>query len=159
MTEPSQCTVAVTGASGFIGSWVTRALLERGYRVHATVRDPSNERKVGHLKTLPHQDRLHLFAADLLTDGAFDEAFEGCRWLCHVASPVLLHAKDPQKEIIFPAVKGTTNALRAAQRVGTIERIALTSSIAAVAGNDQGDRPLTEEDWNEALLRLERIEG
>lgn len=40
MKEDSPTTVCVTGAAGFIGSWLVMRLLERGYNVHATVRDP-----------------------------------------------------------------------------------------------------------------------
>ena len=45
--------VAVTGASGYIGSHVVAELLRRGYRVRAVVRDASNQAKVAHLKALP----------------------------------------------------------------------------------------------------------
>ena len=38
--SPSARTYCVTGATGYIGSWLVEALLERGYKVHATVRDP-----------------------------------------------------------------------------------------------------------------------
>lgn len=40
VAEPPATTVCVTGATGFIGSWIVMRLLERGYIVHATVRDP-----------------------------------------------------------------------------------------------------------------------
>ncbi|RHY30275.1 hypothetical protein DYB32_004452, partial [Aphanomyces invadans] len=59
--------VCVTGGSGFLGSTCIKLLLERGYRVHATVRDPNNAAKVAHLKALSGaSDRLTLFGADLL---------------------------------------------------------------------------------------------
>lgn len=41
--------IAVTGASGYVGSWVVRELLARGATVHATVRDPSRADRVDHL--------------------------------------------------------------------------------------------------------------
>ena len=46
----SKGVVAVTGASGYIGSFVVSALLDAGYFVRACVRDPSNAEKVGHLR-------------------------------------------------------------------------------------------------------------
>ena len=50
---PRGATVAVTGAAGFIGGWVVRVLLDRGYRVRACVRDSSNADRVGFLKDMP----------------------------------------------------------------------------------------------------------
>ena len=47
--------VAVTGASGYIGSRVVEDLMHQGYQVHACVRDVSNEKKVDHLRNLNEQ--------------------------------------------------------------------------------------------------------
>ncbi len=44
--------VAVTGASGYIGSRIVEDLLNQGYEVHACVRDASNSKKVDHLTEL-----------------------------------------------------------------------------------------------------------
>ena len=148
--------VLVTGGNGYIASWLVKYLLEDGRHVHATVRDPSNDTKVGHLQQLAKDapGRLTLFAADLLDDGAFDEAMAGCELVFHTASPFVLSGiEDPQKDLVDPAVQGTRNALESANRVGSVKRVVLTSSVVSVYGDavDIRDAPgevFTEDDWN-----------
>ena len=83
---PSAGPVCVTGAGGFIASWIVRGLLERGYTVHGSVRDPA--RSGVHIKALPGAaERLQLFPADLLTPGSFRDAISGCSAVIHTASP------------------------------------------------------------------------
>ncbi|XP_048334322.1 cinnamoyl-CoA reductase CAD2 isoform X2 [Ziziphus jujuba] len=89
--------VCVTGASGYIASWLVKLLLERGFRVKASVRDPDDPRKTEHLLSLEGaKERLHLLRADLLEEGAFDALVEGCEGVFHTASPTTLSANDPQ---------------------------------------------------------------
>ncbi|KAL2940743.1 putative anthocyanidin reductase [Bienertia sinuspersici] len=72
--------VCVTGASGYIASWIVKLLLDRGYTVNATVRSLNDPKKVDHLLTLDGaKERLHLFEANLLEEGSFDSAIHGCR--------------------------------------------------------------------------------
>jgi uncharacterized protein YbjT (DUF2867 family) len=142
--------VCVTGATGYVGAYVVKELLARGYRVRATVRDPSDTKKAAHLTALPRAvEALELSAGDLERQGSFDEALRGCDLVVHTASAVTLAAKDPQREIVDVAVNGAKNVLSAAVRA-KVSRVVLTSSVAAVAGED---RPLchlfTEADWNE----------
>ncbi|XP_019253238.1 PREDICTED: dihydroflavonol 4-reductase-like isoform X2 [Nicotiana attenuata] len=90
-------TVCVTGAAGFIGSWLVMKLLQRGYNVHATVRDPENKNKVKHLWELPKADsKLTLWKAELTEEGSFDEAIHGCQGVFHVATPMDFDSKDPE---------------------------------------------------------------
>ena len=96
--------VAITGANGYVASWIVKQLLDDGATVHATVRDPSNQRKVGHLQQLADNapGELKFFAADLADDGAFDQAMVGCELVFHTASPFLVQTvTDPQRELDY----------------------------------------------------------
>lgn len=144
--------VLVTGASGYIGGHVVREFMNHGYRVRGTVRDVGNPRKVDHLYELPGADNdwLELVEADLESDQGWDRAVHDCRWVQHVASPFPAIAPADENDLVRPAVEGTLRVLRACARAGTVERVVLTSSVAAVAyghGSTNG-RPLTEEDWS-----------
>ncbi|KAJ9158825.1 hypothetical protein P3X46_024371 [Hevea brasiliensis] len=133
--------VCVTGGSGYIASWLVNFLLQKGYTVKATVRNPSDPRKTDHLLALDGaKERLHLFKADLLGEGSFDSAIYGCEGVFHAASPVLFSATDPQAELIDPAVKGTLNVLKSCKKVQFIKRVVITSSMATVL---YGRKPLT----------------
>lgn len=141
--------VLVTGASGFIGSHVVRELLARGRRVRASVRSIAKESSHTHLRALPDADeRLELVEGDLLADGSFDEPARGCSHVLHLASPYVLDAKDPQKDLVDPAVQGTRTVLASCAKAGTVRRVVLTSSMAAVTDEPESDRVLTEDDWN-----------
>lgn len=142
--------VCVTGASGFIASWLVKDLLQRGYVVRASVRDPGDSKKIGHLLGLDGaKERLHLFKANLLEDGSFDSGIAGCEGVFHTASPFYHDVKDPQTELIDPAVKGTLNVLGSVARAPSVKRVVVTSSIAAVAYNGKPRTPevVVDESW------------
>ncbi|XP_076948557.1 cinnamoyl-CoA reductase 1-like [Bidens hawaiensis] len=130
--------VCVTGAGGYIGSWVVKLLLSKGYMVHGTVRDPCDEEKNGHLKKLENAvERLHLFKADLLDFESLCAAFAGCSGVLHVASPVLGRlATNPQEELLDPAILGTHNVLNACLKA-KVEKVVVVSSGSAVLENPE----------------------
>ncbi|KAI5603622.1 hypothetical protein POPTR_001G256400v4 [Populus trichocarpa] len=142
--------VCVTGASGYIASWIVKLLLSRGYTVKASVRDPNDPKKTQHLRALRGaQERLELVKANLLEEGSFDSIVEGCEGVFHTASPFYHDVKDPQAELLDPAVKGTLNVLGSCARHPSIKRVVLTSSMAAVAYNRKPRTPdvVVDETW------------
>jgi nucleoside-diphosphate-sugar epimerase len=147
--------VVVTGANGFVASWLVKKLLEEGITVHAAVRNPENEKKVGHLKKVAESSpgNIKFFKTDLLAKGSYKEAMQGCELVFHTASPFINSVKDPIKDLIEPAEKGTENVLETAKEVDSVKRVVLTSSCVAVYGDniDSKNIPggiLTEDNWN-----------
>jgi nucleoside-diphosphate-sugar epimerase len=147
--------VLVTGGSGYIASWVVQQLLEQGYKVNATVRNKSKVAKVDHLLKLQNKfvGKLELFEADLMKEGSFAEAMKGCELVIHMASPFKINVKDAQKELIDPALKGTSNILKEVNNTATVKRVVLTSSVVAIYGDavdikNTKNGVFTEEYWN-----------
>ena len=59
-------------------------------------------KKVEHLRSLDGaKERLHLFPANLLEEGSFDAAVEGCEGVFHTASPFYHDVKDPQVQVLI----------------------------------------------------------
>ena len=147
--------VLVTGANGYVASWIVKRLLDEGLTVHAAVRSPENEQKVGHLRELAANSpgNILLFKANLLDPGAYTEAMQDCEVVFHTASPFTLDVKNPQQDLIDPAVNGTENVLQSTNEVSTVKRVVVTSSCAAMFtdATDTLKAPkgyLTEEAWN-----------
>ncbi len=147
--------VLVTGANGYVASWLVKQLLEVGFTVHAAVRNPENKEKIAHLKELANAAKgsIKFFATDLLSPDSYKEAMEGCGLVYHTASPFTIDVKDPQKELIEPAVNGTANVLNTAKENTSVKRVVVTSSCAAIYTDavDTINAPegsLTEEIWN-----------
>ncbi len=124
--------------------------------MNTTVRDLSNEAKIFHLKQLEKEKegKLHFYEADLLEEGSFDEAVKDCGVVIHSASPFKVSGiKDPVKQLVEPAVKGTRNVLRAVSRAKSVKKVVLTSSVAAIYGDNADIKNIegtkfTEEHWN-----------
>ncbi|MFI4868696.1 MAG: hopanoid-associated sugar epimerase [Steroidobacterales bacterium] len=113
----------VTGASGFVGAAVARALLASGARVRALLREQSSRRNLEGLS-------VELAIGELADVAALERALDGCEALFHVAADYRLWTPDPQA-LYRSNVEGTRHVVEAAQRVG-VKRIVYTSSVATI---------------------------
>jgi len=124
----------VTGASGFVGSAVARALFRSGYGVRALVRRDSPRVNLDGLG-------LEVVEGDMRDAEAIAAAVQGARYVFHVAADYRLWAPDPN-EIMRTNVDGTRVVMTAARNAG-VERIVYTSSVATLK-LEEDDRPADE---------------
>ena len=148
---PSDTTVLVTGASGFIAQHTMVRLLQAGYRVRGTLRSLSKAptvRAVLEAHTAVG-DRLELVEADLMRDEGWREAVHGCRYVLHIASPLPTRPPKDEDELIVPARDGALRVLAAAV-AEKVDRVVMTSSVAAVLYGHarDGSREYDESDWS-----------
>ena len=119
----------VTGATGFIGGAVVRALLAEGREVRVLVRHGSDLRNLEGLAV----ERVQ---GDLRDRASLDPALKGCHHLYHVAAHYALWAKDPR--VFYESnVIGTRVVLEEARAAG-VERVVYTSTIGAIGLPEDG---------------------
>lgn len=141
--------VLISGANGFIASHIVRLLLNGGHDVVGTVRDPEDAAKSRHLTEMPGAaERLRLVRADLTELRPFEGRLDGVEAVLHTASPFVISVKDPQADLVDPAVKGTVSMLEACAAAPQVRRVVVTSSMAAITDEPDPARDLTEADWN-----------
>src|SRR5262245_26177267 len=121
--------VLITGASGFVGSAVLRALISRGFLVRALVRSSSPRTNLAGIA-------CDIVDGDMRSLDDMLRAAEGARYLFHVAADYRIWAPDP-KEIVRNNLEGTRSVMTAAIRAG-VEKIVYTSSVATLRPNDAG---------------------
>jgi dihydroflavonol-4-reductase len=119
----------VTGASGFVGSAVARALIRSGYAVRALVRRGSPR------VNLEGVD-LEIIEGDMQDAEAVATAVKGARYVFHVAADYRLWAPRSD-EIMRTNLAGTQVVMTAAQAAG-VERVVYTSSVATLKLNERG---------------------
>ena len=113
----------LTGATGFVGSAVARALIARGHRIRVLVRPTSDRRNLAGLNVEPT-------LGDLTDAPSLTRATDGCRYVMHVAADYRIWVPDPDA-MRRANIDGTVAVLRAAQTAGA-ERIVYCSSVAAL---------------------------
>ncbi|KAB8300161.1 hypothetical protein EYC80_000388 [Monilinia laxa] len=149
--------ILLTGANGFVGSWVLDHLLRKGHYVRAIIRSESKAQQVS--ADFPaYQTHLDFgIVPDITTPGAFDEVIKSdppFDIVIHTASPFLYKVITENREFLDPAIKGTMGVLESvAKNAPGVKRVVITSSCAAIV-NFAGEyvsnpqRVYTEKDWN-----------
>jgi dihydroflavonol-4-reductase len=119
----------LTGATGFVGSAVARALAAHGHRLRLLVRPTSDRRNLAGIEA-------ELALGDLTDAASLARAAAGCRYVFHVAADYRFWVPDPDA-MLRANVDGTLATMRAAQGAG-VERIVYCSSVAALGRPHDG---------------------
>jgi nucleoside-diphosphate-sugar epimerase len=135
--------VLVTGVTGYVGSHVARLLLSRGYKVRGTLRSLKKCDEVTRAVVPAGVDPANLTFAEIDLLDPVDrwvDVVKGCDYVQHVASPFPIAEPKHEDDLIKPAVEGTLAVLRAAASSrGSVKRVVITSSVAAVAYGRYGE--------------------
>ncbi|KAF7536464.1 hypothetical protein G7Z17_g13040 [Cylindrodendrum hubeiense] len=135
-------------------------LLEKGYSVVTTVRSEGKATKIREA----HSDEVEagklevLIVPDIAQEGAFDDVVKtpGIDVVLHTASPFHFNITDPKKDLVDPAVIGTTGILKALHTSApSVKRVVITSSFASIVDEAHFTNPaktFTEADWNPVQL-------
>jgi len=159
--SPQDGPVAVTGCSGFTGAHMVRELVHHGYNVRACIRDANSWRGkdcVQYLSRLANVDIVD--GCDLFTAGSYNDAFQGCTGVFHIAAVLgnsadgksqPLGSGDVSQDVYQGGITGTDNVIDAVNASGSVKRMLYTSSTAAVSGAKGATLPAghewTELDW------------
>src|SRR5438309_2224766 len=125
----------VTGATGFVGSHVARALAEQGADLRVLVRANSNLKNIQDIKA-------DLVTGDLRDPASLEKGISGCDVVFHVAADYRLWVRDPE-EMYRANVEGTRATLEAARK-NNVRRVVYTSSVATMGFTSNG-QPADEE--------------
>ncbi|KAI3980132.1 hypothetical protein MKX01_033273 [Papaver californicum] len=118
--------VVVTGAAGYVGSWLVMRLLQLGYTVRATVRDPN-----------------------LVDEGSFDPVIDGSIGVFHLATPMDFESTDPENEIIKPTLHGVLNVMKSCKKAKTVKRVIYTTSAGTVCAEEHQKPVYDESSWSD----------
>ncbi|TVY56237.1 putative uncharacterized oxidoreductase [Lachnellula cervina] len=145
-------TILVTGGSGYVAAEVLNAFLSRGYNVRTTVRNDSSADKIKKSHSKYINQLSFAIVKDVQIPGGHDEAVKGVDGVVHTASPFLTQVEDNERDLLLPAIKGTTEVLASVQKnAPNVKRVVITSSFASVVDVSKGTRSgyaYSEKDWN-----------
>lgn len=151
------------GGTGFVAGHLIQQLLQRGYRVRATLRDSvyADSEQFAYLSRLQLASELLEFVPlDLMTDSSdssWRSAFADVEYVMHVAAPTTLYDEDPQANIINPIIQGTQSILSYCKGTPTVKKLILTSCMSAMTDIFEPGKKYDESCWNETATSSENI--
>lgn len=128
--------VLVTGATGFLGGWLVRRLLEEGHDVRIIKRPNSSLEEI---EGLP----LDIFAGDVTDLPSLEAASRGVDSVFHLAG-LIAYSRAQREAMERVNVTGTANVIEACKRTG-VRRLLHLSSVVAIGASFDGKVPLTED--------------
>ena len=123
--------VGIIGGAGFIGSYITKRFLEKGFEVKVSTTDISKQEKYEHLMELNFSDHLYISELNVEDKNLLREFVKDCDLIIHGGTPFQLDVKNPQSELFDPTVKGTENFLEVVNEIPSIEKVVFIASVAA----------------------------
>ncbi|KIW16858.1 hypothetical protein PV08_04048 [Exophiala spinifera] len=145
--------VLLSGGSGFIAAHCVDILLQHGHDVVFTVRSDEKGQKIlnNHPGT-PASKLSYVIVKDIAQETAFDEAVKSdppFEAVLHTASPFHFNVTDVKKDLLDPAVIGTTGILKAVKKSApSVKRVVITSSFAAILNAANHAKTYSEKNWN-----------
>ncbi|KAI8976320.1 D-lactaldehyde dehydrogenase [Trametes punicea] len=156
--------ILVTGANGYVGCWVVRTLLDRGYAVRALVRTEDKAHVLSALISSKHPSVSAsnfdcVVLPDITDEDVICAHLQDIKGIVHTASPVTVDLEDPE-DYNKPAIQGTLAILASASKHREIKRVVVTSSVGAIAESFSEKTYLcTEDDWNDFAVEKVRSLG
>ena len=139
--------VGIIGASGFIGSYVTKQFLESGFLVKASVTDLSRTQKYEHLKQFKNAQNLQIATLDVTDKNQLADFVKDCDIVIHGGTPFQLNFTDAKKELLDPTIIGTKNFLEVVNDAPKVSKVVVISSVASWNTNfpmPAGDKSFTD---------------
>jgi len=149
--------VLLTGGSGFIAAHCVDYLLQGNHSVVFTVRSHDKGKKILSNHRNISQDKLsYVIVEDIAKEDAFDEAVKSdppFEAVLHTASPFHFNVTDPKKDLLDPAIVGTTGILKAIKKSApSVKRVAVTSSFASIINAKGHPDVYNEDSWNPVTM-------
>jgi hypothetical protein len=123
--------VGIIGGAGFIGSYITKLFLEKGFEVKVSTTDISKKNKYEHLMEFNHSDHLYISELNVVDKTQLQEFIKDCDIIIHGGTPFQLDVENPQTELFEPTIKGTENFLEVVNNTPSIEKAVIIASVAA----------------------------
>lgn len=123
--------VLVTGATGFLGKWLVKSLLQKQYQVFVIARDVEKAKK--QFSEMDSIGSVTVFSADVTDLNSLENAFKNMDWVFHLAGVIAYRKKDRQ-QMETVNVQGTENVIKACLK-NQVSRLIYMSSVVAIGAS------------------------